>query len=139
MPNKKKKEMEIEEEESLRSFFMREFDLRADRAYNLFIDYLKAVQNTMGGVWGKKGYMFTSAVTIKALIRVLGDILQDKELRKEWRESKSEAPFEHRIAKWKELEPMFRSEGFYERFPAKGQIERVRRIHGELKRAIGLP
>ncbi|MFA5771327.1 MAG: DGQHR domain-containing protein [Thermoplasmata archaeon] len=138
MPNKKKKELEIEDEESLRSFFMREFDLRADRAYNLIIDFLKAVQNTMGGVWGRKGYMFTSAVTIKALIRVLGDLLQDKELRKEWRENKNEKPFEHRIAKWKELEPMFRAEGFYERFPAKGQIERVRRIHTELKRAIGL-
>jgi hypothetical protein len=32
----------------------------------------------------------------------------------------------------------FRSEGFYERFPAKGQIERVGRIHRELGRAIGV-
>jgi hypothetical protein len=31
-----------------------------------------------------------------------------------------------------------RSEGFYERFPAKGQIERVGRIHRELGRAIGI-
>ena len=32
----------------------------------------------------------------------------------------------------------FRSEGFYERFPAKGQIERVGRIHRELARAAGI-
>jgi len=29
----------------------------------------------------------------------------------------------------------FRVEGFYERFPAKGQVERVSRIHKELGRA----
>jgi hypothetical protein len=33
---------------------------------------------------------------------------------------------------------MFRSEGFYERFPAKGQVERVGRIHRELARAAGV-
>jgi hypothetical protein len=32
----------------------------------------------------------------------------------------------------------FRAEGFYERFPAKGQVERVRRIHLELTRTRGL-
>ena len=32
----------------------------------------------------------------------------------------------------------FRAEGFYERFPAKGQIERVGRIHKDLGRAAGI-
>jgi hypothetical protein len=32
----------------------------------------------------------------------------------------------------------FRQEGFYERFPAKGQIERVARIHKELARAANI-
>ena len=32
----------------------------------------------------------------------------------------------------------FRNEGFYERFPAKGQVERVARIHRELARAAGI-
>ena len=31
----------------------------------------------------------------------------------------------------------FRDEGFYERFPAKGQVERVARIHRELGRLAG--
>jgi hypothetical protein len=32
----------------------------------------------------------------------------------------------------------FRDEGFYERFPAKGQVERVARIHRELARAADI-
>ena len=32
----------------------------------------------------------------------------------------------------------FKQEGFYERFPAKGQIERVARIHKELARAANI-
>jgi hypothetical protein len=38
---------------------------------------------------------------------------------------------------WPELAREFRAEGFYERFPAKGQVERVRRIHLKLSQAIG--
>ena len=30
---------------------------------------------------------------------------------------------------------MFREEGFYERFPAKGEVERVARVHRDLARA----
>jgi hypothetical protein len=33
---------------------------------------------------------------------------------------------------------MFRVEGFYERFPSKGPVERVARIHKELARAAGI-
>jgi hypothetical protein len=32
----------------------------------------------------------------------------------------------------------FRSEGFYERFPAKGQVERVAKVQRELSRAAGI-
>jgi hypothetical protein len=32
----------------------------------------------------------------------------------------------------------FREEGFYERFPAKGEVERVARIHKDLARAAGI-
>ena len=32
----------------------------------------------------------------------------------------------------------FRDEGFYERFPAKGEVERVARIHRDLGRAAGI-
>jgi hypothetical protein len=36
------------------------------------------------------------------------------------------------------MKRQFRNEGFYERFAAKGQVERVARIHKELSRAVGL-
>jgi hypothetical protein len=32
----------------------------------------------------------------------------------------------------------FREEGFYERFPAKGEVERVARVHRDLARAAGI-
>jgi hypothetical protein len=44
-----------------------------------------------------------------------------------------------RLAPWTEQVRGFRNEGFYERFPAKGQIERVARIHRELARFAGIP
>jgi hypothetical protein len=46
--------------------------------------------------------------------------------------------WEDRLAPWKEQARAFRSEGFYERFPAKGQIERVARIHKDLARFAGI-
>jgi hypothetical protein len=72
---------------------------------------------------------------LKALIRVCADLArQDAE------------PVENRIERWRgRLAPWteqareFRNEGFYERYPAKGQVERVTRIHRELARAAGIP
>jgi hypothetical protein len=32
----------------------------------------------------------------------------------------------------------FRVDGFYERFPAKGEVERVARVHRDLARAAGI-
>ena len=39
---------------------------------------------------------------------------------------------------WRDKQREFRSDGFYERFPAKGQIERVARIHRELAKWAGI-
>jgi hypothetical protein len=78
--------------------------------------------------------MVTRPVTIKAMLRVCGDLAHaDAE------------PAEGRIARWvrklgpwTELAKSFRAEGFYERFPAKGQVERVARIHRELGRMASI-
>ena len=43
-----------------------------------------------------------------------------------------------KLAPWSEQAREFRNEGFYERFPAKGQVERVARIHRELGRTAGI-
>jgi hypothetical protein len=44
--------------------------------------------------------------------------------------------FEKIISGWAALGDEFRNEGFYERFPAKGQVERVRVIQQRLLREL---
>lgn len=117
-----------------RRFFENRFQMRADRAYELIRDYLKAVREVMGAVWGENGkFMFTRDVTLKALIRVFGDFLRDKKVMQAWVEDRSARAFLDTLRPWSELAREFRVDGFYERFPAKGQVERVRRIHVRLK------
>ena len=91
----------------------------------------------METVWGEnEKYMFTRDVTLKALIRVFGDLLRAGKVVEAWKEDKSSRPFRDVIRPWAELNKEFRAEGFYERFPAKGQVERVRRIHTRLMEAL---
>lgn len=104
------------------------------RFYGLVRDFFKAAANAWGEAWGHPGSMVTKPVTLKAMVRVCADLCaQDRGAEKE-----RVARWAARLAPWKERVRDFRLEGFYERFPAKGQIERVARIHRELARAIGL-
>jgi len=106
----------------------------AARYYGVARDFLKAAAETWGEAWGNPAYMITKPVTLKAMLRVCADLsATDME------------PADGRIARWRErLAPWtehardFRNEGFYERFPAKGQVERVSRIHRELNRLAGI-
>ncbi len=117
--------------------FMKDFRGKPDRAFELIADYLKAVRTVMERIWGANDkYKFTSSVTLKALIRVLGDLTLQEDLIAKWRENPSPRVFERVIAGWADLKDEFRSEGFYERFPAKGQIERVRVIEQRLLREV---
>ncbi len=106
----------------------------AERYYRKVRDFLKASAQVWGDAWGNDNYMVTKPVTLKAMIRVCDDLApQDAEPEEDrierWRE---------RLAPWTDQARAFRSDGFYERFPAKGQIERVARIHRELARATGM-
>ena len=97
-------------------------------------DFFKAAEKVWGSAWGSAQSMVTRPVTIKAMLRLCADLAHvDAE------------PAEGRIARWtRKLGPWgdmvksFRAEGFYERFPAKGQVERVGRVHRELGRAVGV-
>ena len=97
-------------------------------------DFLKAAARVWGETWGNASYMVTKPVTIKAMLRVCADLAYaDGE------------PADGRIERWAvKLTPWterareFRNEGFYERFPAKGQVERVAKIHRELARMAGI-
>ncbi len=117
--------------------FMQEFRGKPDRAFELIADYLKAVRNVMEKVWASnERYKFTTSVTLKAVIRVLGELTERPNLIAKWRENPGPRIFEKLIDGWVTLKEEFRSEGFYERFPAKGQIERVRVIEQRLLREL---
>ena len=112
-------------------------DMKADRCYALVRDYLKGVKDVMGEIWGQNDrYMFTRDVSLKALIRVLDDLIVDRKLISAWEEQRSHQPFTELVKPWATLVKDFRADGFYERFPAKGQLERVRKIHQRLLDAI---
>jgi len=117
--------------------FMREFKGRAEKGFDLIADYLKAVRSVMEKIWGNNDkYKFTTSVTLKAVIRVLGDLAERPNLIGQWLETPSSRVFEKVISNWAGLSDEFRNEGFYERFPAKGQVERVRVIQQRLMREI---
>ena len=87
----------------------------------------------MDAVWGDNDkFMFTRDVTLKALFRVLGDLIRDRKMVQAWDEDRSPKVFIDVVKPWADLAREFRAEGFYERFAAKGQVERVRRIHTRL-------
>jgi DGQHR domain-containing protein len=106
----------------------------AGRYYAMLRDFLKAAAQVWGDAWGDSEYMVTKPVTLKAMIRVCADLAgqdaEGEETRVErWRE---------RLSPWTDQVPAFRNAGFYERFPAKGQVERVARIHRELAKVAGI-
>jgi DGQHR domain-containing protein len=102
--------------------------------YGMVRDFLKACARVWGGAWGSNSSMVTKPVSLKAMLRVCADLTAvDAE------------PADGRIDRWTvKLSPWtdqareFRNDGFYERFPAKGQVERVARIHRELSKWAGL-
>jgi DGQHR domain-containing protein len=120
-----------------KKFFMKDLKGKPERAFELVADYLKAVRTVMEKIWGSNDkYKFTSSVTLKALIRVLVDFTLRDDLMEKWRENPTPRAFEKLLTPWADLKDEFRNEGFYERFPAKGQIERVRVIEQRLLREL---
>jgi DGQHR domain-containing protein len=106
----------------------------AARYYEMVRDFLKAAADVWGDAWGNSGYMVTKPVTLKAMVRVCADLAAEDAEPAEGRLER----WRERLAGWTEQTREFRNEGFYERFPAKGQVERVARIHRELGRAAGI-
>jgi hypothetical protein len=106
----------------------------ADRYYAMVRDFLKAAQKVWGNAWGHPNYVVTKPVTLKAMIRVCADLARADAEPVDGRQGR----WEKRLAPWSERAREFRIEGFYERFPAKGQIERVTRLHRELSKMAGI-
>ncbi len=106
----------------------------AEKYYGVVRDFLKAAQRGWGDSWDNDGTMVTKPVTLKALIRVCADLAREDADPADGRVKR----WEERQGPWAELKKAFRSEGFYERFPAKGEVERVARIHRDLAKAAGI-
>ncbi len=105
-----------------------------DRYYDRVRDFMKAAEKVWGEAWGHSSYMVTKPVTLKAMLRVCADLSRADADPADGRQKR----WEQRLSPWAEQARQFRSEGFYERFPAKGQIERVARIHRELARLANI-
>lgn len=107
----------------------------ATRYYEVVRDFLKAASAAWGEAWGNSGYQVTKPVALKAMLRVCADLAAVDADPAEDRVNRWTA----KLAPWTEQSREFRNDGFYERFPAKGQVERVTRIHRELSRLANIP
>ncbi len=107
----------------------------SERYYGMVRDFLKAAAQVWGEAWGSSNFMVTKPVTLKAMLRVGADLAAVDAEPEEGRVERWRA----RLAPWAERVRDFRYDGFYERFPAKGQVERVGRLHRELVRYAGIP
>jgi hypothetical protein len=106
----------------------------AERYYGMIRDFFKAAADVWGESWGNGAYMVTKPVTLKAMIRVCADLSAQDGDAEEGRVNR----WKERLAPWTEQARAFKNEGFYERFPAKGQVERVTRIYRELAKLAGI-
>jgi DGQHR domain-containing protein len=100
-----------------------------DKGYAFLRDVFRASRSVFGEAWGdNQKYMVTRDVTLKALVRIAG-VAAD-----EFGEEADAAKLQARFAGWANLIREFRREGFYERFAAKGQVERVDKVRRRLAR-----
>ena len=107
----------------------------AAKYYQIVRDFLKAGSQSWGEAWGDSDYQVTKPVVLKAMLRVCADLAAQDAGEPDGRVER----WREKLAPWSTQTREFRNEGFYERFPAKGQVERVTRIHRELSRLAGIP
>jgi DGQHR domain-containing protein len=107
----------------------------AARYYGMIRDFLKAAGQVWGEAWGHNNFMVTKPVALKAMLRVCADLAARDAEPSEGRVERWQA----RLTPWTALTRDFRRDGFYERFPSRGQVERVGKLHRELGRAAGIP
>jgi len=111
-------------------------DIEASKAwtnyyYQYLRDFLKAAKNIWGEAWDNDKYMVCNSITLKAMLRVAADLESDYGEQEERVKLLTE-----KLNNWQSLKPDFRKEGFYERFVAKGQVERVAVIARKLKEGV---
>lgn len=111
---------------------------RAKDLYEVARDFLRACRRVLGEAWDQPRYRVTVDVTLMALLRVLGDYLRSARGQRTFEAGERQRAFENLIEPWRRMVPEFREDGFYERFAARGQVERVGIIQRALANAIGV-
>ncbi len=123
---------------SVLEFFQDGRGWSAERGYRFIRDVFRGARSAFGSAWGdNKRSMVTRDVTLKALLRVAGDIARA------WGDEITPGQdnsyyLKENLSPWSELAREFRREGFYERFPAKGQVERVDKIRRRLDKIVDI-
>ena len=110
----------------------------AKKLYEVTRDFLRAARRAFGDAWEHPRYRIGTDVTLMAMMRVLADYLRSSRGARTYEAGERQRAFENLIEPWTQMVPEFREEGFYERFAARGQVERVRVIQRALANAIGL-
>jgi DGQHR domain-containing protein len=109
------------------------------RGYGFLRDVLRAARAAFGEAWGdNRRFMVTRDVTLKALVRVGSDAAAAGKRLGIEPGGGVEGPLAGAFEAWSPLVREFRREGFYERFAARGQVERVEKIRARLSREAGL-
>lgn len=110
-----------------------------ERGYALLRDLLRAARGAFGEAWGdNKRFMVTRDTTLKALLRLAGDVVRGADRLGIAPGMDLTAPLAGAFAPWRDLARDFRREGFYERYPAAGQAQRVEKVRVRLAREAGL-
>jgi hypothetical protein len=74
---------------------MKDFKGKVERSFEWIADYLKAVRSVMEKDLGVNDrYKFTTSVSLKAVIRVLGDLAEERNIAGLWLENPSPRVFE---------------------------------------------
>jgi DGQHR domain-containing protein len=110
---------------------------KAKELYEVARDFLRAARKVFGDAWDNPRYRVTTDVTLMAMLRVLGDYLRSGRGPRTFEAQERSRAFEGLLEPWRAMVPDFREEGFYERFAARGQVERVGIIQRALANAIG--
>jgi DGQHR domain-containing protein len=103
----------------------------ATHYYQYLRDFLKAAKTQWGDAWDNNKYMVCNSISIKAMLRVAAELKRKYDHTEDRVKSLTYA-----LSHWQYLKPDFRKEGFYERFVAKGQVERVAVIAKKLKEGV---
>ena len=111
---------------------------KAKAVYEVVRDFLRAARKTFREAWDNPRYQVTTDVTLMALIRVLSEYLRTARGQRSFEAADRPRSFENLMEPWQAMIPDFRGEGFYERFAARGQVERIGIIQRSLANAIGV-